>query len=419
MSARIFLVCLISFLFAVDAKKSNRHDFINFKLSDAQKLQLKEFTTKGNHNDHTKKLTDDMIPGGTKKVWILESFYFNEDCEQPTTTFHVHGGDDCYTFTDEGQIFSMDKRYSETQPNSGCSIDMNVYASANCTGVGFKVGGDNFSGICTAGSNSEDTYNDVGESGIQTCHDTNPLEIEGAGLDDIRSNPSDYFLQREYIGSSTCEESNNLGNDYIKLDQCYIIAANNEASQSGVIKSGKFTKMNGKLKHMEFIDDGCFEETEDSGMLMNFYVCHSETTEEEEVFSMMLQDIMIEPNEPVSAPNEPVSAPNEAPYTTEENPCMAGTFQMNGKCTPCNMGTYSIDGAKGCDPCLPGTYSPGGLAECLECSKGFFSLAGSVSCELCPAGTYSDMMGSPNCKKCENGMMSAPGAEQCQTCSAP
>ena len=88
---------------------------------------------------------------------------------------------------------------------------------------------------------------------------------------------------------------------------------------------------------------------------------------------------------------------------------------MNGSCTLCPAGTYSIlYGSSGaCDPCPAGTYSAEGASACTACPVGTYSgNGGNGSCTPCPAGTSSNE-GASTCTTCPAGQKWFPGFPSC------
>jgi len=94
--------------------------------------------------------------------------------------------------------------------------------------------------------------------------------------------------------------------------------------------------------------------------------------------------------------------------------CKRGTFYANGKspwfgkCTKCNVGTYSdVRGAATADTCK-------------QCKVGTYSdIPGAATCTKCNAGTYSDVTGATTadtCTKCLTHTYSGPGSDRCYEC---
>ena len=105
-------------------------------------------------------------------------------------------------------------------------------------------------------------------------------------------------------------------------------------------------------------------------------------------------------------------------------PCGTGTYQPrtgNNTCLACPTGTYSsVTGASSCSDCGLGSFgNVTGLQSCFDCPIGTNQpLTGQTSCTLCDVGTYTSFTATHNCYLCPIGTnTSVNGSTKCASCS--
>ena len=103
------------------------------------------------------------------------------------------------------------------------------------------------------------------------------------------------------------------------------------------------------------------------------------------------------------------------------SPCAAGTASVvvGSRCEPCDVATYSQDGANACLACPRGKYNNRLMAaECKACAPGYYSAPGATRCERCglndPIQRTADLRGqdetptsSPYGLDCSDGVVGA------------
>jgi hypothetical protein len=117
---------------------------------------------------------------------------------------------------------------------------------------------------------------------------------------------------------------------------------------------------------------------------------------------------------------------NAIDSVTTATPCEVGTYCINGVKAPCPAGTFAnVTGSSACTACSAGTYSTtvGAYSKstCQDCATGTYSDAIGASsrdtCTSCAAGTYSTAPASTTCTPCAAGTFStAVGASSSITC---
>ena len=104
------------------------------------------------------------------------------------------------------------------------------------------------------------------------------------------------------------------------------------------------------------------------------------------------------------------------------NGCGPGTYEKNGVCTACPVGTYSTGSANAaCTPCPAGQYqNETGKSSCKACAAGTYqNETGKTSCKNCAAGTYQNETGKTSCKNCTSGTyQNETGKTSCKNCTA-
>jgi len=118
--------------------------------------------------------------------------------------------------------------------------------------------------------------------------------------------------------------------------------------------------------------------------------------------------------------------------------CLAGFMKANSDlagCSPCELGSWSAEGATSCTWCPDGMASPAGSPGCNECDQGFFAQTagtlkwqpgftsyaanpgsrGAATCTPCPAGYYQPAARQAKCLPCPSGFTSESGAAMCTT----
>ena len=102
--------------------------------------------------------------------------------------------------------------------------------------------------------------------------------------------------------------------------------------------------------------------------------------------------------------------------TCADRSCPAGTEEDDGRCHPCDSGSFSVAGGS-CTKCRPGQYSLVESGNCSECQPGTVSkFAGASECDECPAGKYE--IDRQSCSDCPAGFVSLGGNDSCTECPA-
>jgi hypothetical protein len=95
--------------------------------------------------------------------------------------------------------------------------------------------------------------------------------------------------------------------------------------------------------------------------------------------------------------------------------CPAGSYMLNGVCTPAQPGFYAPGGGTQQFQCAAGSFSNlAGQASCTACAPGSYqSNYQATSCSLCPAGMFQPGVGADSCFLCNQGFTSTEGSTTC------